>query len=35
VLVSTAWAQAVEMGRWPSQVRPYTRNRQHALYQIC
>src|SRR5205823_12180672 len=35
VLVSAAWAQAVEMGRWPSQVRPYTRNRQHALYQVC
>ena len=27
--------QAVELGRWPSQVRPYTRNRQHALYQVC
>ena len=35
VLVSTAWATAVEMGRWPGQVRPYTRNRQHALYKIC
>ena len=35
VLVSPAWAQAVELGRWPSQVRPYTRNRQHALYQVC
>jgi hypothetical protein len=35
VLVSAAWAQAVEMGRWPSQVRPYTHNRRHALYQIC
>lgn len=35
VLVSAAWATAVELGRWPSQVRPYTRNRQHALYQIC
>jgi hypothetical protein len=35
VLVSAAWARAVELGRWPSQVRPYTRNRQHALYQVC
>jgi len=35
VLVSAAWAEAVEEGRWPSQVRPYTRNRHHALYQIC
>ena len=22
-------------GRWPSQVRPYTRNRRHTLYQVC
>jgi len=35
VLVSPAWAQAVELGRWPSQVRPYTRNRRHTLYQVC
>src|SRR5918911_2576317 len=35
VLVSAAWAQAVEQGRWPSQVRPYTRNRWHALYKVC
>ena len=26
---------AVERGRWPSQVRPYTRQRRHALYQLC
>src|SRR5262245_3470092 len=31
VLVSAAWAKAVEMGRWPEQVRPFTRNRSHAL----
>src|SRR5437867_8661747 len=35
VLVSAAWAKAVELGRWPSQVRPYTRNRRHTLYQVC
>ena len=34
VLVSPAWASAVEAGRWPSQVRPYTRNRRHALYRV-
>jgi hypothetical protein len=22
----------VEQGRWPAQVRPHTRNRQHILY---
>jgi hypothetical protein len=30
-----AWAEAVELGRWPSQVPPYTRNRRHTLSQIC
>jgi hypothetical protein len=32
VLVSAAWAKAVEEGRWPSQVRPYTKNRRHTLF---
>ena len=32
VLVSAAWAKAVEAGRWPSQVRPYTKNRRHTLF---
>lgn len=32
VLVSEAWAKAVEEGRWPGQVRPFTRNRRHVLY---
>ena len=31
VLVSDAWAEAVERGRWPAQVRPHTRNRRHVL----
>ena len=34
VLVSPDWAKAGEAGRWPSQVRPYTRNRRHALYRV-
>jgi hypothetical protein len=34
VLVSEAWAKAVEKGRWPSQVRPYTRNRRHVLRKL-
>jgi hypothetical protein len=33
VLVSDAWGKAVELGRWPEQVRPYTRNRRHILSQ--
>ena len=32
VLVSEAWAEAVDRGRWPGQVRPFTRNRRHVLY---
>ena len=32
VLTSEAWAKAVEQGRWPAQVRPYTRNRRHVLH---
>jgi hypothetical protein len=34
VLVSDAWAKAVEKGRWPAQVRPFTRNRRHVLRRI-
>lgn len=34
VLVSRAWAQASEAGRWPNEVRPFTRNRRHALYKL-
>lgn len=31
VLLTDAWAAAVEQGRWPSQVRPHTSNRRHLL----
>src|SRR6185503_7658579 len=34
VLTSEAWAKAVEVGRWPSQVRPFTRNRRHVLRKL-
>jgi hypothetical protein len=34
VLVSAAWAKAVDAGRWSLQVRPYTRNRQHTLHKV-
>lgn len=33
VLVSQAWGEAVEQGRWPTQVRPYTKDRRHQLLQ--
>jgi hypothetical protein len=32
VLVSDEWARAVDQGRWPGEVRPYTRNRRHLLF---
>lgn len=31
VLVSQAWGDAVDQGRWPTEVRPYTKNRRHVL----
>lgn len=34
VLTSPAWDKAVEQGRWPSQVRPYTKNRRHVLLKV-
>ena len=34
VLVSEAWAEAVDHGRWPTQVRPFTRNRRHTLKKL-
>jgi hypothetical protein len=34
VLTSSEWAKAVELGRWPTAVRPFTRNRKHALYKL-
>jgi len=34
VLKTEAWANAVDQGRWPDEVRPYTRNRRHTLQKI-
>ena len=34
VLTSQAWNKAVELGRWPAQVRPFTRNRRHVLRKL-
>jgi len=34
VLTSPAWATAVDAGRWPVEVRPFTRNRQHTLHRV-
>ena len=34
VLTSDAWAEAVDAGRWPGEVRPFTRNRRHVLKKL-
>ena len=34
VLVSPAWAEAVERGRWGVDVRPHTTNRSHKLFKV-
>ena len=34
VLASPEWIKAAEAGRWPAEVRPFTRNRRHALYRL-
>jgi hypothetical protein len=34
VLVGEGWARAVDSGRWPGEVRPYTRNRRHVLRKL-
>lgn len=34
VLTSPAWDKAIEKGRWPSQVRPHTKNRRHVLLRL-
>jgi hypothetical protein len=34
VLTSAAWARAAALGRWPSEVRPFTRNRHHIVRKV-
>ncbi len=34
VLASEAWARAVEAGRWPGEVRPFTSNRRFVLSRV-
>ncbi len=34
VLVSDAWVAAVDKGRWPEEVRPYTGNRHLAMHEV-
>jgi len=34
ILSSPEWGEAVELGRWPEQVRPFTTNRRHTLLRL-
>lgn len=34
VLTSPAFARAVDQGRWPTHVRPFTKNRLHTLHKV-
>ena len=34
VLMSDAWSKAGETGRWPTEVRPHTKNRRHVLRKV-
>jgi hypothetical protein len=34
VVKSDAWAVAVEKGRWPSEVRPFTTNRRQQMFKV-
>ncbi len=34
VLTSPEFAKAVDAGRWPTHVRPYTKNRHHTLHKM-
>lgn len=34
VLLTKEWGQFAEQGRWPSEVRPFTKNRRHAIYKV-
>ena len=34
VLESSDWSKAVDSGRWPEEVRPYTSNRRHSLLKL-
>ena len=34
IVVSDAWAEEAEKGRWSTKVRPFTRNRRHILRKV-
>ncbi len=34
VLTSPEFAKAVDAGRWPTEVRPFTKNRRHTMHKV-
>ena len=34
VLASDTWSNAVEQGRWATEIRPFTSNRRHTLHKL-
>lgn len=34
VLKSNAWAEAIERGRWASEVRQFTHNKSHTMHKV-
>ena len=34
VLLSKEWSAQAEQGRWPKEVRPFTRNRRHQVFKV-
>ncbi|NKB58628.1 MAG: hypothetical protein GKS00_20055 [Alphaproteobacteria bacterium] len=34
LMASDAWAKEAEKGRWPTEVRPFTKNRRHILRKV-
>ncbi len=34
VIRSPQWGAAIERGRWSSEVRPFTHNRHHVMYEV-
>jgi hypothetical protein len=34
VLLTPEWGKQAELGRWPKEVRPFTKNRRHAIYKV-
>ena len=34
IMFSEAWKEQAEKGRWPSEVRPHTKNRSHVIRKV-